>query len=295
MNTKVSSALLKSFLLFMVTTFLVTCSQREAHYDSKPTDSTRAAFLPDAPQNIADSIQKQFPGAAPVHTFADSLLGYVAKKYKITTDQILVGASTCVDDIIYTKNFQDHKRLKGPFHLGGLAGFPFTGISGLNAFSHHIPEHGTMVLEIAPHIGYSSNGGWGYVLRPGQHESSTCCGALMGTLKKLEQHSLKQTNPPANDYQGAVIGNLAVQHEHEIVHGRHPLIALTKLIQQESEKQILDQINAIEMEHVDYALVLSGVLINTDYQYTDYLWLNRVIVYDAKKKVVVEDIMRTGP
>ncbi len=49
------------------------------------------------------------------------------------------------------------------------------------------------------------------------------------------------------------------------------------MIQHESEQQILDQIKSIEIEHVDYVLVLSGVLINTDYQYTDYLWLNRAL------------------
>ena len=71
--------------------------------------------------------------------FRDSLAHFLISQYKITTHQVLMGASTCVYDIIYTKNFHSHPEIKGPFNLGGLAGLPFTGISGLEALAHHIP------------------------------------------------------------------------------------------------------------------------------------------------------------
>src|SRR5690349_15501479 len=112
--------------------------------NEKKQETTSSEVLPDVPKNLVDSIRKEFPNAAPAHSFAASILGYVSKKYGIIPGQTLLGVSTCVDDIIYTKNFHVHREIKGPFHLGGLAGLPFTGVSGLSAFAHHIPENGTM-------------------------------------------------------------------------------------------------------------------------------------------------------
>lgn len=267
--------------------FLFACTSGEKKKDAPP--QTIAIILPDAPQAVVDSIRKEFPNAAPAHSLADSLLAYLATKYGITPDQILLGASTCVDDIIYTKNFQAHREVRGPFHLGGLAGLPFTGISGLSAFAHHIPENGTMVMGITPHIGYSLETGWGYVLRPGQHEPSTCCGALMGTLQKLEKGVLKQTQPTEADYQGIKINNMALLHDKEIIGHHNPLVTLTKLVYKEAEKQILEQVELVETEHIRYIVVMAGVLINTDYEYTDYLWLNHFSVYDVKNKVFLDD------
>jgi|SRR6478736_1512199 len=267
--------------------FLFSCSPAEKKEDTPP--QAISAILPDAPKDVADSIRKEFPHAAPVHVLTDSLLDYLSTKYGITADQILLGASTCVDDIIYTKNFQAHHEIRGPFHLGGLAGLPFTGISGLSAFAHHIPENGTMVMDITPHIGYSKETGWGYVLRPGQHEPSTCCGALMGTLQKLERGALKQTAPTEEDYQGIMINNMALQHEKEIIGHHNPLVTLTKLIYRVAEKEIVDQVEQVETEHIKYIVVMAGVLINTDYEYTDYLWLNHFSVYDVKNKVFLVD------
>lgn len=274
-----------SFLICL--NLLSACAPKENKKET-PTPGS-PVILPDAPRNIVDSIRKEFPGAQPVHALADSLLDFVAAKYGITADQILLGASTCVDDIIYTKNFQAHRELKGPFHLGGLAGLPFTGISGLSAFAHHIPEDGTMMLEISPHIGYSKDKGWGYVLRPGQHDPSTCCGALMGTLQKLEKGTLKQTEPTTEDYQGITIDNKVFKHSKEIMADDYPLVAMTKITYQEAEEQILRQIRSVEIEHTKYIVIMAGVLINTDYMYTDYWWLNHFLVYDVKNKVLVED------
>jgi len=133
-----------------------------------------------------------------------------------------------------------------------------------------------MLLVIAPHIGYTKNKGWGYVLRSGQSEPSTCCGALMGTMLKLEKGGLKQTD-------------MAVQHEQEIVGHHNPIAVLTRLTNQEAEKQIMDQVNSMEIKHVNYIVIISGILINTDYPYTDYLWLNHLAVYNAKNKIFLEE------
>jgi len=244
--------------------------------------------LPEAPKNITDSILAAFPMAKPVHTSSDSLLKHLKTKYGIAANQILLGASTCVDDIIYTKNFHSHPEIKGPFHLGGLAGLPFTGISGLEAFAHHIPNGGTMLLMVEPHIGISEKGGWGYIIRPEQQSSSSCCGALMGTLADLKKDVKKPITE--EDYQSDKILELANKHKKEIMSSKNPILELTRITSLEAEREIKAHVLDVSLEHIKYIVVVTGVLINTDYQYTDYQSIDHIMVYDVSKKAFVEDL-----
>src|SRR3954468_20960124 len=156
-----------SKFVFLLLAISSACARRDA-----TVGNAKAISLPDAPKETERIITEAFPGATPARELGDSLIQYLATKYKITPQKMLLGASTCVDDIIYTKNFHAHPEIKGPFHLGGLAGLPFTGVSGLEAFAHHVPNGGTMLLMIEPHIGISEKGGWGYILRPEQASAS---------------------------------------------------------------------------------------------------------------------------
>lgn len=254
-----------------------------------PSTAGSSKPLPKVTAETKAILEKEFPGVLKGSEFSDSLLTYVERKHNISADEILMGASTCVDDIIYTKNFHLHPEIKGPFHLGGLGGLPFTGTSGLEAFAHHIPEGGTMFLLIAPHVGFSNSKGWGYVLRHGQHKPSTCCGALMGTLTKLEKGTLT-TDITEEDYQGGKLGELALSHKQEILEAKNPIIELTKITSEEAEQQIRAHILDVTLEHIQYIVIITGVLIDTDYSYSDYIAVNHLMVYDVTKKAFVEDL-----
>ncbi len=249
----------------------------------------RQPRLPRAPTEIEAKLNRYFPGAMPGPALADSLLHYLGAKYGIRPEDILLGTSTCVDDVISTKNFHVHSEIKGPFHLGGLAGIPFTGISGLEAFAHHIPEGGTMVLLVEPHIGYSAGKGWGYILRDGQAEGSSCCGALMGTLGKL-QKGLITPVITEDDYQGDKIGEFTLAHKDEILNAEEPIVELTKITANEAERQILAHVEDIDVHNVKYIIMITGVLIDTDYNYTDYWYADHIRVYDPVKKEFVEEL-----
>ena len=121
---------------------------------------------------------------------------------------MLWGQSICVDDITNTKN-KLSPEIKGPFNIGGLAGLPFTGVTGLDAFAHHVPEHGTAILFVAPHIGYHEKEGWGKLLRHEQHHASSCCGALVAALSKLQKGELKKQAPDQDDYQEGIARGVA--------------------------------------------------------------------------------------
>ena len=257
-------------------------------HDAKK-ETALPVILPRVSKETEAIITKAFPGAMTGPEFSDSLLHYITVKYGIATNKMLLGASTCVDDIIYTKNFHYHPEIKGPFHLGGLGGLPFTGISGLEAFAHHIPDSGVMVLLVEPHIGFSEKGGWGYVLRHEQHESSTCCGALMGTLDKLKKGTLKP-DVREEDYQGGKIAELALRHEKEILSAENPIVELTRLTSLSAERQIRAHVLDVDLEHVKYIIIITGVMINTDYQFSDYQYVDHIMVYDVGKKSFVEEL-----
>jgi len=256
------------------------------------TESSTYQRLPDAPQETEAALNEEFPGAMPGPVFGDSLIHYLKTRYGVAPDKMLLGLSTCVDDIIYTKNFHLHPEVKGPFHLGGLAGLPFTGISGLEAFIHHVPDSGTMVMIIEPHIGYSEQAGWGFVLRHEQHEASSCCGALMGTLGKLQQGLLK-SEIREDDYQGGKIAELALQHKSEILDAANPIVELTRVTSRSAEEQIRRHLRDVDLGHIKYVVVVTGVLIDTDFQYSDYQYCDRILIYDVGKKQFVEELRNT--
>jgi hypothetical protein len=273
--------------IFLTLAFLLTlfsCTKPE-----KKMEAVALQALPHASKETEANIRKEFPGAMTGFEFSDSILHYLNHQYGIAPDKMLLGVSTCVDDIIYTKNFHLHPEIKGPFHLGGLAGLPFTGISGLEAFAHHIPDSGTMVLLVEPHIGYSEKGGWGKVLRHEQHEVSTCCGALMGTLAKLQKGTLKP-EITEDDYQGGKIGELALHHEKEILASPNPIIELTRVTSASANKQIRAHVLDVSMEHVKYIVIITGVMINTDYSFSDYQYVDHILIYEVSKKAFVEEL-----
>jgi len=277
-----------SFCILLGALTLSACSM---HENKNTTGSP--LILPNVSTETESIFKTAFPGAMPMHDFSDSVIHHLNTKFNIPSNKMLFGVSTCVDDIIFTKNFRLHSEIKGPFHLGGLGGLPFTGISGLEAFAHHIPDSGTMVLLIEPHIGYSEKRGWGYVLRYEQHESTTCCGALMGTLGKLQQDKLSGIITE-DDYQGGKLGELALRHKKEILAASDPIIQLTKVTLQSAEKQIRAHVLDMEIAHVKYIVIITGVIINTDFMFSDYQYVDRIMIYDVSKKTFIEDLRETS-
>ena len=110
----------------------------------KPQDQAIHSGHAEIPQEVKQAIEREFPGAIPYSVAIDTLLQHLFR-VGITTEQILWGQSTCVDDITNTKDKSVHPEIKGPFTFGGLGGIPFTGVTGLDAFAHHVPDDGTAI------------------------------------------------------------------------------------------------------------------------------------------------------
>ena len=260
-------------LLCLSVVIISSCHHKEEHSIIAETDGV----------SLRKAINETFVGAVPFSDYADSLFFFLYAVHKISPDKILLGQSTCVDDVLNTKSPFANHFVKGPFNFGGLAGLPFTGLTGLNAFAHHVPDSGTALLFVGPHIGFSQKEGWGKIERAGQNEPTSCCGALSAALAKLQLPGAIVTKDPSEpDYQQEVIEQLALRHKYEILDSKEPLITLTKLVYQEAELRM--QKLPRENIHFKHVILIVGIIINTDRDNPDYIWVDHMSIYDLEKQ-----------
>lgn len=231
-------------------------------------------------RELQKEISTMFPGAVAFDRYTDSLLFFLYAVHKIRPESILLGQSTCVDDVMNTKSPFAGKMVKGPFNFGGLGGLPFTGQTGLSAYSHHVPDSGAAMLLVGPHIGYSNKEGWGYLSREGQSHTSTCCGALMAALEKLKKGAIYRQAPREPDYQEQTIEQLALRHKRQILESKVPLVTFTKIVNGEVERAMVNLPQ--EEVHFRYVITIIGVIINTDFGYPDYIWVERMSIFDLE-------------
>ena len=104
----------------------------------------------------------------------------------------------------------------GPFKMGGLNGYPFAGVKGMNAFALHVPEDEAVVVFYAPHIGITKDGTIEEIHRFGQSVNSACCGAAKGALSKLLNNEIEEGNITNLDYQMNTIEQIFLKQAERI-------------------------------------------------------------------------------
>ena len=70
----------------------------------------------------------------------------------------------------------------------------------------------------------------------------------------------------------------------------NPILELTKLTSVEAERQIRAHVFDVNMVHMKYIVIITGVIINTDYSYSDYVSINHFMVYDVTQGKFVEEV-----
>ena len=120
------------------------------------------------------------------------------QRLSFTPENTLFAHSTCPDEINHEEDDVTQRMCRDwgeVFHLGGLAGLPFAGKTGFNAYSHHVPKDGHLLVLFAPHVGIALDGTIGRYRRPGQNHDSTACGAAVGAwnaIKTATQEKLEE-------------------------------------------------------------------------------------------------------
>jgi len=131
-----------------------------------------------------ETIREYYPNANYSEILEKEVIAYL-EHTGFNPDKVMTANSICSDDINAMQFPISDSGLLGPFYLGGLDGFPFTGLTGVQAFAHHMPEEGALLIYYGPHIGITEEGEIGKVVRNGQDHESNCCGAAQAALAKI--------------------------------------------------------------------------------------------------------------
>lgn len=131
-----------------------------------------------------DLIHKWYPQAITTIDSVNKVIDFVEYELDLEPKQVMLADSICSDDVNSIQYPARTAEFLGPFKMGGLDGFPFTGLTGMGAFASHVPDDGAVFIYYGPHIGITKDGTIGEIHRIGQSKNSGCCGAAKGALGK---------------------------------------------------------------------------------------------------------------
>ena len=233
-------------------------------------------------QKKFDKVVKEFfPNAMDAKDTSIHYLGKMQIEHKLDISKVLMATSVCSDDInVPSTTF--FNVLFGPFIMGGLGGLPFAGQTGMTAFAHHIPDHGSAFIFYGPHIGLTLDGDLGKMYRPRQEETGNSCGALMLALNRLRDESYR---PVINedDYQQMKLEDSLIPHRDQILASENQEKAITEATYEIINQKIHDYLRSCKNEfHVNKVTLLGGIIINTDYGLDDYFDARNFEIIDIK-------------
>lgn len=210
-----------------------------------------------------ETVQKWYPKALSSIDTVNRLLDTIERELGLQPNQLMHADSMCCDDVNAIQYPPRALEMLGPFHLGGLNGFPFAGITGMNAFAHHVPEVGAVVIFYAPHIGVTKDGTIGEIHRIGQSGNSACCGAAKGALGKLLDGKIIEGNISSLDFQQNTIEQIFLHQKDRILKAENQIFEATEVMYE----AIDDRIEVLVKEThypCKYVLLVGAVFINGD-------------------------------
>ncbi|MFZ4107201.1 hypothetical protein, partial [Flavobacterium sp.] len=184
-----------------------------------------------------------------------------------------------VNSIQYPARIQE---FLGPFKMGGLDGFPFTGLTGMGAFASHVPEEGAVAIYFGPHIGITKDGTIGEIHRQGQSKNSGSCGAAKGALNKLINNLIAEENITELDYQMNIIEQILLNEKERILIANVPMKEATEVIYEAIEKRI-EELVSVTKYNCKYLLLFGAIHINSDTDMGSFNEIRKFDVIDLKK------------
>lgn len=225
---------------------------------------------------MKQKILEVYPSAATRETVSNRILETLSSRSGFDPERTLWATSDCSDEANRsTTRFQKELHIDNAFQLGGLAGYPFTGQTGFQAFASHIPEDGAAILLYGPHIGISKAGHVGYMKRIGQPRETTCCGALHGTLNGFSSGKTDLPDPEM-DHQMWYIANALRNHTEEILESNSPIVQITDQMYQLIDEGMGRLLQSTHHAFGDARIALvGGIFINRDHGDEDWFDLRR--------------------
>lgn len=208
-------------------------------------------------------IRQWYPNAITTIDSVNRFIDFIEEHLDLEPEQVMLADSVCSDDVNSIQYPARTKELLGPFKMGGLDGFPFTGLTGMGAFASHVPDDGAVFIYYGPHIGITKTGTIGEIHRFGQHKNSGCCGAAKGALAKLMNDQIVEGNITDLDYQMNTLEQILLKQKERVLSAKTPLFEATEVIYEAIDARICELVSKTTY-NCKYVILMGAVLINSD-------------------------------
>lgn len=229
-------------------------------------------------------IQQHYPNAKTTIDSVNLFIDFIENQLDLEPSQVMMADSICSDDVNSIQYPSRTQEFLGPFKMGGLDGFPFTGLTGMGAFASHVPDEGAVSIYYGPHIGITKEGTIGEIHRHGQSKNSGCCGAAKGALNKLVNKLIVPGNITDMDYQMNTIEQIIFREEERILSAEIPLKEATEVIYEAIDKRI-EELVAGTKYNCKYLILFGAIHINSDTDMGSFNETRKFEVIDLKTGV----------
>ncbi|MFN0120296.1 MAG: hypothetical protein ACKV2V_07320 [Blastocatellia bacterium] len=225
------------------------------------------------------AVRQHYPNALTTTDAVRRMFAVLREHSGLEPNRIMHADSICSDDVNSMEYPPEALDMLGPFRMGGLNGFPFTGLTGMGAFAHHVPEDGAVFIYYAPHIGVTKTGVTGEINRIGQGQPSACCGAARAALGRLLNHEIQPGHVSDLDYQFNIIEQIFLRRKDRIAAAPNPLKEATEVMYEAIEERI-DLLAAKTSYPSRHLILMGGILINGDHEMGSFNSCRRFAVID---------------
>ncbi|MFC6268988.1 hypothetical protein [Frigoriflavimonas asaccharolytica] len=236
-------------------------------------------------------IQKWYPKAVTTIDTINFIIDFVEDQLDLEPKQVMLADSVCSDDVNSIQYPVRTQEFLGPFKMGGLNGFPFTGLTGMGAFASHVPDDGAVFIYYGPHIGITKDGVLGEINRVGQSKNTSCCGAANGALAKLQNNQILLGNITEIDYQMNTIEQMMLAQKDRILTAKTPIFETTEIIYEAIDKRINELVEATTY-HCKYVILVGVILINSDSDMGSFTEMRRFDVIDLKTNKRTDQLIK---
>ncbi len=229
-------------------------------------------------------IHKHYPSANTSIDSVNHFIDFIESQLDLEPSQVMMADSICSDDVNSIQYPARIQEFLGPFKMGGLDGFPFTGLTGMGAFASHVPDEGAVAIYYGPHIGITKDGTIGEIHRHGQSKNSGCCGAAKGALNKLTNNLITAGNVTEMDYQMNTIEQILLNDKERILLANIPLKEATEVIYEAIDNRI-EELVAGTKYNCKYLILFGAIHINSDTNIGSFNEMRKFVVIDLKSGI----------
>ena len=269
---------------------------QEEHHESEKIREVLKHYPAEKPK-FDRIVKSAFPGAISNKELELKVVEILAER-DFHDDNTLLATSLCCDELARRLE-DDLGRVYGNnFTLGGLAGFPFAGITGFGAMVSHVPDNGFCLIVHGPHVGITKDGLVGKVERRNLALVDNCCGSAIAAANYVRGITDGGATITGNiqsflDFQQSAVQEMILPHGKRLHDaGDDFLKEIPYALYQSQDVLLHDIVKQVRngLKHYRGTAILGGVQINTGPDTMDYFHPLRFELMDNNGNII-EDML----